>query len=99
MITVVGIFGDARYARVSEPMPPTFYTPDAQATELGAMTFEVRTAADPALLAKTMRDVVRAVDNACRCSTCAHRSSRDVSAPCAEPAIDRFDRGAMRRRH
>ena len=41
-ITIVGICGDARHARVSEPMPPTFDT-QLQLKELAVMTFEVRT--------------------------------------------------------
>jgi predicted permease len=77
-ITIVGICGDARYDRVSEPMPPTFYTPYSQAKELGAMTFEVRTAADPTSLTNTIRDVVRRWTGTCRCSTCARNSSRST---------------------
>jgi predicted permease len=59
---IVGICGDARYDRVTTPMPPTFYAPFAQAMELGSMTFEVRTAVDPVSLTNSIRRVVRSID-------------------------------------
>ena len=84
-VTIVGICADARYARVSEPMPPTFYAPYSQARELGAMTFEVRTTADPMLMTKAIRDVVRTVD-------------RDVPVFDVRTQIDQIDATLSRQR-
>jgi predicted permease len=59
---IVGISADARYSRVSAPAPPTFYRAYAQADRLGEMTFEVRTALEPAALVRGIRETVRAAD-------------------------------------
>ena len=59
---IVGVAGDARYDRVTTPMPPTFYRAAAQAKDLGAMTFEVRTALDAGALLRMVRGVVGMVD-------------------------------------
>jgi predicted permease len=59
---IVGISGDARYSRVGEPVPPTFYRAYAQADRLAGMTFAVRTAMEPAAIVRGIRETVRAVD-------------------------------------
>ena len=59
---IVGVSADARYNRINAPMPPTFYRAYAQEEELRSMTFEVRTALQPAALARMTRGVVDAID-------------------------------------
>ncbi len=59
---IVGVSANARYDRISTPMPPTFYRPFAQAKDLGAMTFEVRTALDAGSLLRMVRRAVGTID-------------------------------------
>ncbi len=59
---IVGICGDAKYSEIRGPVPPTFYLPYMQSPELGAMTFEVKTAATQAGIVKAIREAVRSVD-------------------------------------
>lgn len=59
---IVGVSADARYHRINAPMPPTFYRAYAQEDDLRSMTFEVRTALEPAALARMTRGVVDAID-------------------------------------
>ncbi|MEO8504409.1 MAG: ABC transporter permease [Acidobacteriota bacterium] len=62
-ILVVGVSADAKYSDLREDVPPTLYLPYRQAEELGAVTFEVKTAATVASVAPGLRDAVRAVDS------------------------------------
>jgi predicted permease len=59
---IVGVSGDARYNRISLPMPPTFYRAFAQAKDVGAMTFEVRTGVGPGSLLAMVREKVGRID-------------------------------------
>lgn len=59
---IIGVSADARYHRINAPMPPTFYWPYVQAEELRSMTFEVRTALQPAALVTMARGVVDGID-------------------------------------
>jgi len=59
---IVGVSGDARYNRINAPMPPTFYRAYAQEEDLRSMTFEVRTALQPAALVNMTRGVVDRID-------------------------------------
>ena len=59
---IIGVSADARYNRINAPMPPTFYSAYAQQDELRSMTFEVRTALQPAALARMTRGVIDAID-------------------------------------
>jgi predicted permease len=59
---VVGICGDTHFDRVASPMPPTWFRLLPQAEEVGAMTFEVRTAAKVPAMLPLIREAVRAVD-------------------------------------
>ncbi len=61
-IEVVGVVADAKYARLDEPAPPTFYRPYLQLA-VAPMTFEVRTAPDPAALVPVVREAARRVDS------------------------------------
>jgi predicted permease len=56
-IQVVGIVGDTKGPAVDAPTPPTLYLPASQ-TPRSAVTFQVRTSAEPATLLRPVRDVV-----------------------------------------
>jgi predicted permease len=59
---IVGVCGDTPFGRLRSPVPPTFYRHFTQAGELGAMTFEVRTAASAGTIMNAVRAEVRAID-------------------------------------
>jgi predicted permease len=56
-IEVIGVVSDAKYAAVDADAPATLYRPASQSS-LSAVTFEVRTATEPAALISAIRDVV-----------------------------------------
>ncbi len=58
---VVGVVRDARYNNLREAIPPTVYWPYPQRCCPGVV-FELRTAADPAGLTKSVRDAVQQID-------------------------------------
>ena len=60
-IEVVGVLRDAKYSSVRESAPPTMYVPFLQ-NQRDFGVFEVRTAADPATVVGSLRDVVRQID-------------------------------------
>ena len=60
-IEVVGVVGDARFASLREPAPPTLYLPYRQSSQ-NRMTFAVRTAADPGSLAASVRRAMEETD-------------------------------------
>jgi predicted permease len=60
-IEIVGIVSDVRYNSVRDAAPPTMYFPLRQRC-CPSVSFEVRTAADPAALVKTVRETVRQTD-------------------------------------
>src|SRR5499427_538717 len=60
-IEIVGIVRDIKYNSVRDAAPPTMYFPLRQRCCPG-VSFEVRTAADPAGLVSTVREAVRRVD-------------------------------------
>jgi predicted permease len=60
-IEIVGIVRDVKYNSIRDAAPPTMYFPLRQRCCPG-VSFEVRTAADPAALVNTVREAVRRVD-------------------------------------
>src|SRR6476661_87439 len=60
-IEIVGVVSDVRYNSVRDAAPPTMYFPLRQRCCPG-VSFEVRTAADPAALAASVRETVRQTD-------------------------------------
>jgi ABC-type antimicrobial peptide transport system permease subunit len=60
--TIVGVSADARYHRVDQPMPPTFYRAYAQADHLESMTFEVRTSLATGALMRSVQAAVEGID-------------------------------------
>jgi putative ABC transport system permease protein len=63
--TIIGIVGDVRHERLDGDLLPEMYVPFAQAPNVEATpTIVVRTAADPAAMATTLRAAVAATDAA-----------------------------------
>jgi predicted permease len=61
-IEIVGICGDTRYANLRDEPPPQFLLPYVQQTEVGTMTYEIRTSVSPESIVPILRNVVRQVD-------------------------------------
>jgi ABC-type antimicrobial peptide transport system permease subunit len=60
--TIVGVVGDAKYSEVKQKVPPQFFVPYRQDTELGGMHVYVRTSGDVAQAASAITAVVRRLD-------------------------------------
>ena len=61
-IQIIGVVEDARYAEVKDEVPPLYFMPYRQHTEIGAMTFYLRTAVAPASVMQSVRQVVANLD-------------------------------------
>jgi len=62
-IEIVGVARDAKYTSLRDETPPTVYFPyRQQASSMGQMNFEVRTAGDPTALIPAIREAVSEVD-------------------------------------
>jgi putative ABC transport system permease protein len=61
-IEIVGVVGDSRHGTVKEQSRPFFYIPYVQEKTIGALTYYVRTANDPAALATSVRQAVNGLD-------------------------------------
>jgi predicted permease len=61
-IEIVGICGDTRYANLRDEPPPQFMLPYMQQTEVGGMTYEIRTRMDPEAILPSLRRVVQQTD-------------------------------------
>ena len=62
-LTIVGVVEDAKYGSVRDEKPPTLYLDYRRPPGMtGVPAFELRTAAPPAALASTVREIVRAID-------------------------------------
>jgi ABC-type antimicrobial peptide transport system permease subunit len=59
---IVGFVKDAKNSQVRDPVPPMFYTPYRQDSLVGYMQFYVRSAADEAMLLRTVPSVVKRID-------------------------------------
>lgn len=60
-IEIVGIVRDIKYRSVRDAVPPTVFIPQQPAA--ADLTFEVRTAGDPALSMQPIREIVQRVDS------------------------------------
>jgi predicted permease len=60
-LEIVGVLRDAKYDSVRDAPPATMYVPFRQ-TRLGSAVFEVRTAAAPAGVMGSMREIARQID-------------------------------------
>jgi predicted permease len=63
LVQIVGVVGDMRDVSRQLPPAPEFYTPVAQAEGPVAFVLFVRTAANPMVMAKAVREQIWAVDN------------------------------------
>jgi len=62
-IEIVGLVGDAKYADLTKPAPPTVYFPyPLNEKPAGAVHFEVRTTGNPTGLISAVRQIVRELD-------------------------------------
>jgi predicted permease len=61
-IQIVGICADTRYANLRDPAPPQFFLPYVQRTDVGGLTYAIRTRLDPSQLAPALRQVVQKAD-------------------------------------
>jgi len=61
-VEIVGVVKDAKYSEVKDRVPPQYFIPTRQDTALGAMTFYVRTIADPQQLERPITGVVKQLD-------------------------------------
>jgi predicted permease len=62
IVEIIGVCADTRYDKIRNSAPPTFYFPYTQARDTGAMTFEVRTAADSNHIMSAIRPIVESLD-------------------------------------
>ncbi|HKD09814.1 MAG TPA: ABC transporter permease [Bryobacteraceae bacterium] len=63
-IEIVGVCGNARDGKLTEPPPPVVYMPFAQGVwPIGGMTFELRTAGNPLTYARAVREIVHEADD------------------------------------
>ena len=60
--TIVGVAQNAKYAEVKRQVPPLFFRPYRQNTDLNSVNFYVRTSADPANSASAVTAAVRQLD-------------------------------------
>ncbi len=61
-IQIVGICADTRYSDLRGNPPPQFFLPYVQQAEVGGLTYQVRTHAEPSALFPALRQVVQSVD-------------------------------------
>ncbi len=61
-IRIVGVVRDAKYSEVKDPVPAQYFTPYAQDSTLGALTFYVRSSLPTAQVARAIRAAVAAAD-------------------------------------
>ena len=61
-LEIVGICGDTRYRNLREPAPPQFFVPYVQGTDVGDMTYAVRSSMSEAELVPSLRRVVQQAD-------------------------------------
>jgi predicted permease len=59
---IVGICANTRYAQVKDEPPPVFYLPYVQQTEVGGMTYQIRTHVRAATLVPTLQRIVQQAD-------------------------------------
>ena len=62
-IRIVGIVGNAKFSNLRQAPPPAFYLPESQNGGWNQVTFEVRTAGNPAAIADAARIALRGFDS------------------------------------
>jgi ABC-type lipoprotein release transport system permease subunit len=61
-IQIVGVCADTRYANMRDEPPPQFILPYIQQTQVGGMTYEIRTRMKPEAILPSLRRVVQRAD-------------------------------------
>jgi predicted permease len=61
-IRIVGVCADTRYASLRDDPPPQFFMLYRQQSDMGGLTYEIRTSIEPAALAPALRQIVQKVD-------------------------------------
>jgi predicted permease len=61
-IEIVGLVKDTKYSSVKEEIPPVYFTPHRQMSNVSAMFFYVRTTSDPSSMLRSTRLVVQRID-------------------------------------
>jgi predicted permease len=61
-IRIVGICADTRIGKLQGDAPPQYFLPYVQQSEVGPMTYEIRSQLSPAALAPSLRRLVQGVD-------------------------------------
>ena len=61
-ITIVGICADTRYSQLRDDPPPVFYLPYVQQSDVGGMTYQIRTHLSAAALVPALRQIVQQAD-------------------------------------
>ncbi len=61
-IQIVGICANTHYMDLRDEPPPQFFLPYVQQADIGGMVYEIRTGMSPAMMAPSLRRVIRSVD-------------------------------------
>jgi len=61
-IEIIGLVKDAKYSEVKDVIPPVFYQPHRQSSNVGYMNFHVRSAGDPLVVLRSIPGVIRNID-------------------------------------
>ena len=61
-IQIVGLIPDIRYSSVKDTIPPVFYRPWRQQSDVGTMNFYVRSATPPEQMMSSIRAVIKRID-------------------------------------
>jgi predicted permease len=61
-VQIVGICADTRYAQLKAEPPPVFYLPYVQQTEVGGLTYQIRTHTSAAALVPSIQRIVQGLD-------------------------------------
>ena len=59
---IIAVAKDAKYSEVKDAIPPLFFVPYKQSTQIGSMTFYVRTATDPDQFVGQVQRIVGRID-------------------------------------
>jgi predicted permease len=62
VVRIVGICADTRYMNLRDDPPPQFFMPYRQQSDVGGVTYALRSRMEPAALAPALREAVRKVD-------------------------------------
>ena len=61
-VEIVGLTRDTKYSSVKKDVPPVFFVPHRQQSDVGDMYFYMRTAGEPSALLRAMSQVVQRID-------------------------------------